>query len=87
MSMDGTISDSSATITEIARVITFFDDENDAEMELVSVSPTSGLCKCVYRSDSELGEVTVARHRDRVRALNDAAKTLLAAAVAPHTKS
>lgn len=59
-----------------ARVLTFYDDESEAEMELISVSAT-GLCKCLYRNAHENVEVRVARHRNRVRPLNDAAREML----------
>lgn len=64
---------------EVARVITFYDEESEAEMELVSVSAT-GLCKCIYRNAHEHMEVRVARHRTRLRALNDVAREMLKAA-------
>lgn len=65
-------------LPEVARVLTFYDDESDAAMELVSVSET-GLCKCIYRNAHEDMEVRVARHRNRVRPLNDAAREMLKA--------
>jgi len=63
-------------IDEKAKVMTFYDDESEAEMELISVSDT-GLCKCLYKNAHEQIEVKVARHRDRLRPLNDAAREML----------
>lgn len=63
---------------EIAKVITFYDADAECEMELVSVSHDTGLCKCVYRGAHEgIDKVTVARHRNRLRPLNDKAKDML----------
>lgn len=45
-------------------------------MELLSVSET-GLCKCLYKNAHEDVEVRVARHRNRVKPLNDAAREML----------
>jgi hypothetical protein len=59
---------------ETAKVSTFYDDEGSCEMELLSVS-ASGLCKVRFK-DGEM-DVTVARHKARVRPLNDAAREML----------
>ena len=56
-------------------VSTFYDDQGSCEMELLSVSPT-GLCKVRYTGEGM--DITLARHRERVRPLNDAARALLA---------
>ena len=56
--------------------MTFYDDESEAEMVLLSVSD-SGLCKCLYENAHENVAVRVARHRDRVRPMNDAARAML----------
>lgn len=62
---------------EVAKVVTFYDDETEAEMVLLSVSQETGLCKCLYESAHENLAVRVARHRDRVRPVNDAAREML----------
>lgn len=61
-------------MSEPARVSTFYDDDGDCEMELLSVNP-SGLCKVRYTGESM--DLTLARHRQRVRPLNDAARAML----------
>ena len=65
-------------VKEAAQVETFYDEDSSTTMELLSVAP-GGLCKCLYRNAHEGIEVRVARHRNRVRPLNDAAREMLGA--------
>ena len=74
--MTDEIATSTAATAEAAKVVTFYDEDSEAEMELLSVSDT-GLCKCLYKNAHENVEVRVARHRKRVRPVNDAAREML----------
>ena len=59
---------------EVAKVETFYDDESACEMELISIN-ANGLCKVRYVTYDM--DVTVARHKNRVRPLNNAAREML----------
>lgn len=61
---------------EVAKVLTFYDDESEAVMVLLSVS-AEGLCKCLYENAHENLAVRVGRHRDRVKPVNEAARQML----------
>lgn len=65
---------------DVAKVITFYDEESEAEMVLLSISP-EGKCKCLYESASEVISVRVTRSLHRVRPVNETARRMIGRAV------
>jgi hypothetical protein len=61
-------------VIEVPKVRSFLDDNASGDFELLSVGD-DGKCKVRF-VDFEM-DVTVTRHRKRIRPLNDAAKKML----------